>query len=171
MGAAGAIGLLAGLLLFVGAGAAGADEESARALRGMRRVSLEITFSPLHTGLSAEDLQERLEEVLRAAPPAPVIDPRSADRVRLTVAVRSVSTSDLRGYYLPLSGYYGIGPVRLTVERLVTIAGVPAPVRAVVWQAEKQARARWRDSAAEVMDILEDLAEAFLDDYRRVNAP
>ena len=137
----------------------------------MRRVSAQVTFSPLHSGLTAEDLQGRLEELLRAAQPAPVIDARSADRLNVIVSVRATSTSDLRGFYLPLSGYYGIGPVRLAVERPVTIGGVPGTVRAVVWQLEMQARARWRDSGAEVMVLLEDLVEAFLGDYRRAAAP
>ena len=158
--------------LAVGVAPAAADEESARGLRGMRRVSVQITFSPLHSGLTADDLQGRLEEMLRAAvPAAPVIDARSADRLHLTVSVRATSTSDLRGFYLPLSGYYGIGPVRLAVERQVTVAGIQGAVRAVVWQQEMQARARWRDSGAEVMTLLEDLVEAFLGDYRRAAGP
>lgn len=157
-------------LLLAGAPAA-ADEESARALRGLRRVTVQITFSPVHAGLGADELQERLEELLRVSAPAPVIDARSPDRLHLTVGVRATSTSDLRGFYLPLSGSYGIGSVRLAVERIVTIAGVPAPVRALVWQAERPARARWRDSAAEVVHLLEDLAEAFLEDYRRAMSP
>ena len=163
--------MLPALLLAGVAGPAAADEEASRGLRGLRRVAVQITFSPVHVGLSADELQERLEELLRVSAPSPVSDRRSLDRLHLTVGVRATTTSDLRGFYLPLSGSYGIGPVRLAVERVVTIAGVPAPVRAIVWQAERQARARWRDSAAEVVGLLEDLVEAFLDDYRRATSP
>lgn len=152
-------------------GPAGAVEESVRALQGLRRVALEITFSPAHPGVPVEDLQNRLEEILRASAPAPALDPRSPDRLRLTVSVRAYSTSELRGFYLPLSATYGIGPVRLSVERLVTLPGVAAPLRAVVWQTERPARGPWRTSATEILGLVDDLAEAFLEDYRRALSP
>jgi hypothetical protein len=119
-----------------------------------------------------EDVQTRLEEILKTSlPAAPVLDARSADRLRLTEAVRAYSSSELRGFYLPFSGTYGIGPVKLAVERMVTIPGVAAPVKAIVWQTERQARGAWRTSASEILGLVEELAEDFLDDYRRVTAP
>lgn len=148
-----------------------AVDEAVRGLQGLRRVALVISFSPAHPGVPAEDLERRLEEMLSATQPAPLLDPRSPDRLRLTVSVSGISTSDLRGFYLPLSGKYGIGQVRLSVERLASINGVGAPVRAVVWEAERQARGPWRSSATEIMAIADDLAEAFLDDYRRALSP
>jgi len=151
---------------------AGAVEESVRGLQGLRRVSVEITFSPAHRGVPTDDAQGRIEEVLRGSlPAAPVIDARSPDRLRLIISVREVSSSELRGFYLPFSGSYGIGLVRLAVERAVTLPGQSAPVRAIVWQAERHARADWRRSAAEILDIAQDLAEMFVEDYRRAQAP
>ena len=155
-----------------GAIAADPPDESARGLRGLRRVAVEIAFSPAHPGVPTDDAQSRIEDVLRGSlPAAPVIDARSLDRLRLTISVREVSSSELRGFYLPFSGSYGIGLVRLAVERQVTLPGVSTPVRAVVWQAERHARADWRRSAAEILDIAQDLAEIFVDDYRRAQAP
>jgi hypothetical protein len=53
----------------------------------------------------------------------------------------------------------------------VTIPGVAAPVKAIVWQTERQARGAWRTSASEILGLVEELAEDFLEDYRRVLAP
>jgi hypothetical protein len=146
-----------------------AADETLRGLAGLRRVAIDIAFSPAHPGVPVEDLQHRLDEILRsAAPAAPAIDARAPDKLRLTVAVKQYSTSELRGFYLPFSGTYGIGTVRLAVERPVLLQGMTAPpVRAVVWQAERPARAAWRASAVEILSLLEDLAEVFLDDYRQ----
>jgi len=152
--------------------AADPPDESVRGLRGLRRVAVEIAFSPAHPGVPTDDAQGRIEEVLRGSlPAAPVIDARSPDRLRLIISVREVSSSELRGFYLPFSGSYGIGLVRLAVERAVTLPGQSAPVRAIVWQAERHARADWRRSAAEILDIAQDLAEMFVEDYRRAQAP
>jgi len=158
---------VAGALLVAGA-PAGAVDEAVRGLQGLRRVGVDITFSPAHPGVPVEDVQGRMEEILRAAlPQAPALDPRSVDRLRLTVAVRALSTSELRGFYLPFSGVYGVGVVRLAVERMVTLTGIVAPVRAVVWQAERATKAAWRGSADEILGIAEDLTEDFVEDYRR----
>lgn len=151
---------------------ADAADDSVRGLQGMRRVAVEIAFSPAHPGVPADDAQGRIEEVLRGSlPAAPVLDARSADRLRLIISVREVSSSELRGFYLPFSGSYGIGLVRLAAERMVTAPGVSTPVRAVVWQAERHTRASWRASADEILGIAEDLAELFVEDYRRALAP
>jgi hypothetical protein len=150
-----------------------AADEALRGLAGLRRVAIDIVFSPAHPGVPVEDLQNRLDEILRsAAPAAPAIDARAPDKLRLTVAVKQHSTSELRGFYLPFSASYGIGTVRLAVERPVMLAGTAGPpVRGVVWQAERPARAAWRSSATEIIGLLEDLAEVFLDDYRQAMAP
>jgi hypothetical protein len=145
------------------------DHDGARGLAGLKRVALDIAFSPIHSGVPVEDVQQRMEEVLRnGLPQAPVVDAKSPDRLRLVVSVWEISTTDLRGFWLPFSRSHGIGVVRLGVERPVTIAGSTTPVRAIVWQSEAQARAPWRDSATEILQIAEDLTEAFLADYRRL---
>jgi hypothetical protein len=149
-----------------------AADEMVRGLQGLRRVAVEIAFSPAHPGVPVDDAQARVEEVLRGSlPGAPIVDGRSPERLRLMISVREVSSSELRGFYLPFSGSYGIGLVRLAMERMVTLPGVPVPVRAVVWQVERHARVAWRLSATEILDIAEDLAEAFVEDYRRAQAP
>jgi len=147
-------------------------EESVRGLQGLRRVAVEIAFSPTHPGVPVDDAQARIEEVLRGAlPTAPIIDGRSPDRLRLIISVREISSSELRGFYLPFSGSYGIGLVRLAAERMVTAPGVSTPVRAVVWQVERHTRASWRASADEILGLAEDLTELFVEDYRRALAP
>jgi hypothetical protein len=112
-------------------------------------------------------VRPRLEEALRRAPPAPAVDPASADRLRLTISVRSYSTSDLRGFYLPFSRAHGIGPVHLSLEGPAVIAGLGTPVSATVSQAERQARRPWRSSATEILDLADEVVASFLRDYRR----
>jgi hypothetical protein len=155
------------LTLLLARGEPAPAAERWEALQSLPRVAVEITFSPNHPDLTPEEVRSRLEEALRRSPPAPAVDPASADRLRLAVSVRSYSTSDLRGFYLPLSQTYGIGPVHLSVERPAVISGLPTPVRATVWQAERQAKSRWRGSAAEILDLADELAASFLRDYRR----
>ena len=143
-------------------------------LKGVKRVGIEVVFTPDHPQLAPEVVEKRLEDALLANPAAPRPDPKSTDRLRLVVAVREVSGNDLRGFYLPMSGTYGIGTVRLAVERQVvvgergTAAGgaTPAPIPAVVWQVERQAHGPWRRSGAEVMALVDDLVATFVEDLR-----
>ena len=144
-----------------------AAAERWEALQSLPRVAVEITFSPNHPDLTAEEMRRRVEEALRRAHPAPAVDPASADRLRLTISVRSYSTSDLRGFYLPLSQAYGIGPVHLSLERPAAISGLPTPVWATVWQAERQSKGPWRTSASEVLELADEVVASFLGDYRR----
>jgi hypothetical protein len=141
------------------------------ALQAVPRVALEVTFSPHHPDLTAEEARRRLEESLRRNQPAPLVDAASADRLRLTISVRSYSSSELRGFYLPLSQAYGIGPVRLWLERPAAISGLPHPLWAIVWQTERQAKGPWRTSAAEILELADEVAGSFLADYRRALGP
>ncbi|MGH7321452.1 MAG: hypothetical protein ACRELA_17750 [Candidatus Rokuibacteriota bacterium] len=156
------------LLLGVGSGPATAD--SWRALQALPRVALEVDLAG-PPGLAADEVRRRAEAALREHPPAPALDPASPDRLRLTVAVRAHGASELRGFWLPFSGTYGIGPVRLAVQRRVAVPGLPLPVAAVVWQSERQAAGPWRKAAREIGTLLDDLVTAFLADYRRANPP
>ncbi len=140
-------------------------------LRGLGRVAIELTLAPDHPGVIPEELERRLDATLRGSHPAPTVDPRSPDVLRLTVTVRRVSTTELRGYYLPFSGSYGLGSVRLAVVRPVAVPGVAGPVGAVVWQAERLARAPWPRSGAEITGLLDELVAAFLADYRHATRP
>ena len=144
---------------------AGAGAQSRVGLQGLRRVALEVTMAPDHPLLDPGALEQRLEDLVLTGAGAPRLDPQSPDRIRLTVAVRQYSGSELRGFYLPFSGFYGIGSVRLSVERLATIPGLAAPIPAVVWQQERQARGPWHRSAAEIMALVEELVSAFVEDY------
>ena len=166
VGRAAALGLALGLGL-LGSGAEGAWP----GLKGLKRVGIEVVFTPDHPQLAPEVVEKRLEDALLASPNAPVPDSRSTDRLRLVVAVREVSGNDLRGYYLPMSGTYGIGTVRLAVERQMLVAGergsTPgAAIPALVWQVERQARAPWRRSGAEIMGLVDDLVATFVEDLR-----
>ena len=146
-------------------------------LRGLKRVAVEVVFTPDHPQLAPEVVEKRLEDVLLANPNAPRPDAKSPDRLRLVVAVREVSANELRGYYLPMSGTYGIGSVRLAVERQVVVMGEPpragagppaagAPIPALVWQVERQARGPWRRSGAEIMALVDDLVATLVEDMR-----
>jgi hypothetical protein len=159
------VALAIALALCASMPAAGAERWEG--LVGLARVAVEVTVSPLHPDVAAEELRRRVEEGLHRAAPAPAIDQASAERLRLGVGVRVYSSSDLRGFYLPLSQSYGIGPVRLWVERPATVAGLPAPIAAPVWQAERQAKGPWRSSASEIAELTDELVAAFLVDYRR----
>ena len=69
--------------------------------------------------------------------------------------------------HLPLSQDYGIGPIRLAVERPAAISGLPSPVWATVWQTERQAKGPWRSSASEILELADEVVGSFLADYRR----
>ncbi len=137
------------------------------ALAALSRVAVDVVTSPAHLDLGADAVRVRLEQALRRGQPAPVLDPKSADRLRLTVAVRQFSSDDLRGYHLPFSQLYGIGPVRLVLERPATVAVLPGPVAAVVWQSERLATAPMARSATEILGLVDEMAAVFLEDYRR----
>ena len=162
------LGLLLALLLgMLVAGAARVDA-AWPGLRGVKRVAIEVVFSPDHPQLAPEVVEKRLEDALLASPAAPKPDPRSTDRLRLVVAVRQVTSSDLRGYYLPWSGYYGVGTVRLAVERQMVVPGSPpaAAIPAIVWQVDRQALGPWRRSRDEIMALIDDLVATLIEDMR-----
>lgn len=159
-----------GLLLtaLVGALLAAVTEASAQGLMGLRRVSLAVDLqNPMDT-VTVEDLLARLEDGLRQAGPAMSVHESATDRLRLVVAVRPVSATTLRGFWLPFSGTYGIGPVMLELERLVSLPGAPRPFPAIVWQAERTASGPWRAAGAEIMRLTDELIAEWLDARRQV---
>lgn len=159
--------VLLALLLLAAAGASAPD--AASGLRGLPRVALEVVLAPDLTGLE-DDLEQRVERALREQPPAPVLDSNSAPKLRLVVTVRAVSASELRGFWLPLSGTAAVGTVRLEVARPVTLPGAPAPsatVPAIVWHAERLIAHPWRQVETAVGSAVDELMAAFLDDYRQ----
>jgi hypothetical protein len=136
-------------------------------LQSLNSVAVEITFSPNHPDVSVDEVRQRIMEGVKRGNPVPVLDIGSADKLHLLIAVRHYSGSDLRGYYLPLSQAYGIGPIRLTVDRPAAISGLPTPVWATVWQTERLAKGPWRSSANEVLELVDEVIASFLADYRR----
>jgi hypothetical protein len=157
--------LLATLLLVA------ATQALAAGLGALDRLALEVVVSPDHPGVAAEELAGRLDAALRAGGPALAVDPSSSDTLRLTVSIHRVSATELRGFYLPFSGHYGLGFVRLAVERAVTVPGVAGPVRAIVWEAERPVRVPWHRSGSGVTPLTDALVAEFLEDYRRAIRP
>ena len=133
----------------------------------MQRVAVDVTVSPNHPDLGVEEVRRRVEDGVRRGQPAPVVDTGSTERLHLMVSLRAYSSSELRGFYLPLSQAYGIGPVRLVVERSAQVSGLVAPIAVQVWQADRQAKSPWRNSAAEILELTDEVVGAFLMDYRR----
>jgi hypothetical protein len=137
------------LLLFTVAGPAIADERRSN-------VSIEIEHSPPATTM--EGLRSRLVAALCGAGPLTTIGSGVATRIRLTVSVRPVSATTIRGFWLPFSGTYGVGSVRLAVERMVTVPDTERAVPAVVWQAERAVAGPWRKADQEIARSLDDMA-------------
>lgn len=159
--------VLLGLLIVTSASAHAQD--AARGLRGLSRVALEISLSPDVVDLR-DDVEQRVEQALREQAPAPALVRDGADKLRLVVTVQARNASELRGYWLPLSGTYAIGYVRLEIERAVTLPGptpTAATVPAVLWQADQLIACPWRQADGKIYDAVEKLTGAFLDDYRR----
>ena len=137
------------------------------ALAGLTTIGVDVALHPSQESLSSDELKHRIEARLRAAAPGLTLDPASSTRLRLTVLVRPYNATALRGFWLPFSGTYGIGPVRLSVERTATVASVSTPLLVSVWQAERQAAGPWRESPAEIVKLLDQALSDFLDAYRR----
>jgi len=152
-------------LLFVAPSVATAEPTSA--LAGVTTIGVDVELHPSQESLSPEKLVHRIETRLRAAAPALTVDPASPTRLRLTVLVRPYNATALRGFWLPFSGTYGIGPVRLSVERIAMVTGTSAPLLASVWHAERQAAGPWRESPAEIFKLLDQALSDFLDAYHR----
>lgn len=150
----------------------GADpERDVQGLQGMAKMAIDIEMARELPGLGIDAVEDRLERRLAEATPAPAVDPTSADRLQVTITVEPVSSAELRGFYLPFSGHYAIGAVRLAVIRPVRIAARQTPVAAIVWQAERPARGPWRGSGPAVLARLDELLHELLDDYQRAVAP
>jgi hypothetical protein len=143
-----------------------AAAEPARALGGLARVAVDVRLHPAQTGLSVEQLARRVSTRLGELTPALTVDPASSDRLDLDVAVRRHGASALRGFWLPFSGTYAIGPVRLRLERLVTMAGVPAAVPATVWHTERHAAGPWRSASDDVLKLVDETITEFAEAYR-----
>lgn len=154
-------------LVLAAMSASPAAAEPARGLAGLTTLGVDVDLDSSQDSLSSEQLARRIDARLRAAAPALTLDPASPVRLRLTIAVRPYSATTLRGFWLPFSGTYGIGPVRLSVERTAVVTGMSAPILASVWNAERQAAGPWRESPAEILRLLDETLSDFLAAYNR----
>jgi hypothetical protein len=168
------IGVLALMRLGLGVGLAGSGGGDPAGLRGLARVALEIGMSPDLEGLE-DEVRLRVEAALVERQPTLLLDAGSPSRLRLAVSVRAHSASVLRGFWLPFSGQYAIGSVRLMVERMVNLPGGGSPATgslpAVVWQAERSIAGPWGSADAQVLEAVDELLATLLEDYRRARAP
>ena len=123
-----------------------------------RRVQVGVEIVHPLPGTAAEDMGARLVAALCGGDAAATIRSGVADRLRLTVSVHPVSATTLRGFWLPFSGTYGIGTLRLGVERMVTVPGVPRPVPALVWHTERPVGGPWHATEQQIVRLLHEMA-------------
>jgi hypothetical protein len=149
--------LLAGSILALVAVVAPA---AAGVLDGVVRIAVSVDMEHPVEGTEADALERRLSAFLVEIAPALTLDAASPDRLRLTVTVRPHSSAALRGYYLPFSGTYAIGTVRLSLERTVQLPGaVPRTVPAIVWQRERAVATRQAAAGVVVDGAVAELLE------------
>jgi len=154
------------VVLFAATSPHAAAAEAARGLAGLTTIGVDVELDPSQTFSSAQ-LVRQIDSRLRTAAPALTIDPASSSRLRFSVLVRPYSATALRGFWLPFSGTYGIGLVRLSVERTAMVTGMSMPLLASVWRAERQAAGPWRESPSEIARLLDETLSDFLDAYHR----
>ena len=136
---------------------------SAEVLGGVTRLAVVVDLAHPVDGVTADELRRRLAAVAGGRAPAVTLDDGSADRLLLTVAVRPQSASALRGFWLPFSGTYAIGTVRLGLERAVHLPGqAPRTVSAIVWQRERVVATRWSAAGAAITSALQELLDDLL---------
>jgi hypothetical protein len=159
---------LLALAIGLGTASTSAAADAPGGLVGVRRVSVLVDLEHPIDPVSVEDLVARVEETLRGAEPPLAIYETATDRIRLIVSVGPVSATILRGFWLPLSGTYGIGSVRLAVERLVTLPGAPHKLTATVWQTDRRVAGPWRTIGPETMHVVEELLAELLEARRQL---
>lgn len=148
------IGSLLALVVVVAPATAGV-------LDAVLRIAVSVDIEHPVEGTAADVLERRLATFLVDLAPALALDAASPDRLRLTVAVRSHSSSALRGFYLPFSAIYAIGTVRLSLEHAVHLPGrAPRTVPAIVWQGERAVATRRATAKAAVDVAVAELLEA-----------
>ncbi len=148
------VGSILALIVMVAPAAAGD-------LDGVVRIAVSVDMEHPVEGTAADALERRLIAFLTDLAPALTLDAASPDRLRLTVSVRPHSSSALRGYYLPFSGTYAIGSVRLSLERAVQLPGrAPRTVPAIVWQRERAVATRRAAAGVAVDGAVAELLEA-----------
>jgi hypothetical protein len=162
---AAALGASLAALVTMAAGPAPADELAS--LARLRQVSLSVQVAhPLPT-MTAGDLNAHVVSVLRTADPPLTIHDGLADRIRLTISVRPMSATELRGFWLLFSGIYGIGAVRLGVERMVDVPGEQRPFPALVWQTERIVGSAWQVTDRQIVRLVDEMVAELLEARHR----
>jgi hypothetical protein len=134
-------------------------------------VDVDVEIDPALDTISAHDLAARVVDGLRRADPPLAVAEGAPDRVRLTVAVRPVSATTLRGFWLPFSGTYAVGAVELGVVRMVALPGTASPFPAVVWGTRRQVGAPLRLAEPEIARLIDDMLAELLATRRRGAPP
>jgi fatty acid desaturase len=153
---------LAGVVVAMLVAAAAPAAANSAGLAGLREVAVVVELEQPLDGTSTTELGARLATALRRSNPPIVVADGAADRVLVRVFVHPVSATALRGFWLPFSGTYGVGGIRLAVERLVTRDDAPRAFPAVVWQTERAVGAPWRSTEEEIARLLDEMVGALL---------
>ena len=161
------LGLLGAVVVMV-AGAAAADERTS--FIQFSQVSLMVEIVHPLPAMTVQDLTTQLVTALREAEPPLTIREGLPDRIRVIVSVRPMSATTLRGFWLPFSGTYGIGAVRLAVERLVNLPGASRPFPALVWHTERTVGSSWQLTAPEIARLVHEMVWEMVEARRGVGA-
>jgi hypothetical protein len=130
-------------------------------LADLTRIAVSVHMAHPVEDVSGAELEARLAAFVAALAPPVALDPASPDRLRLTIDVRARDSSALRGFWLPFSGTYAIGSVRLGLERVVRLPGrVPREIAAIVWQRERFIATRWTASGEAIAGAVGELLDA-----------
>jgi hypothetical protein len=156
-------GRRAGLLAVLVAASLATAEEPRSPPPPLRQVTLGVEITHPLPAMTAGDLTTHLGRALQAADPAITLHEHAVDRVRLAVSVQPTTATTLRGFWLPFSGTYGIGTLRLTVERMVTVPGVPRPVPAILWQAERPVGGPWSTTERQIVRLLHEMVAGLVE--------
>ena len=168
-GATACAGVLVLALLAAMPGGAQEPDRARGGLRNLGRLALELSLPP-DLADAARDLAGRVERALAATPGTLVLDRGSPDTLRVVATVRAEGATRMRGFWLPFSGTYAVGAVRLEVERPVLLPGATpaaAPVPAIVWRRDRVIAGPWRHATTEIGGAVEELIRALLDDHGR----
>jgi hypothetical protein len=137
-------------------------------LARLRQVDIGVDVEHPLDFMTPEDLSVRLQDLLGRAEASLLVSERSTDRLRLTVAVRPTSSATLRGFWLPFSGTYAVGAIRLGVERIVTMPGPPPrSFPAIVWQTERIVGVPWHATEREIARLLDEMVAELLEARRQ----
>lgn len=139
-------------------------------LTGLQRVRVHVDVADREVAARVAAVADHLVAALRRADPPIAVEAAAADALRVTVVVRPMSATELRGFWLPLSGTYAVGAVRLDVERMVTLPASPRPFPGVVWTTSRPVGVSWRAVGGEITRLLDAMVTELLEARRALRA-